>query len=126
MEDEKSKCEPLEEISYRYFTNKFVSDLIVLLPWGYIFTYFDPRLKFMWIIKAVRIKNLLDQMSNKVILSPVHSYYDAKQKKCLNDPKLRSQVNQDCIFISEIILTSQIMKMIRLIVFIMIFTYFAG
>ena len=60
MEDETSKCDTLEEINYRYFTGKFGGDLIVLLPWGYIFTYFNPRLKFMWIIKAVRIKNLLD------------------------------------------------------------------
>jgi hypothetical protein len=78
MEDETSKCDPLEEISYRYFTTKFASDLVVLLPWGYVFTYFNPRLKFLWLIKAVRIKNLLDQMSNKVILGPVHSYYENK------------------------------------------------
>ena len=79
MEDETSKCERLEDISYRYFTSGFASDLIVLLPWGYMFTYFNPRLKFMWIIKAVRIKELLHYMSNKVILGPVHSYYELKQ-----------------------------------------------
>ena len=126
MEDETSKCERLEDISYRYFTSGFASDLFVLLPWGYMFTYFNPRLKFMWLIKAVRIKELLHYMSNKVILGPVHSYYEIKQQKCLNDPNLRCSIDVDCIFITDKILSSQILKMMRLIVFIMICTYFVG
>ena len=126
MEDETSKCEPVEEISYRYFAGEFAGDLIVLIPWGYMFTYFNPRLKITWLVKAVRIKNMLHLMSNKVILGPVNSYIEYLQTKCLNNPNLRNQRDQDCIFISEKILSTNVIKMIRLVLFIMIFTYFVG
>ena len=65
-------------------------------------------------------------MSNKNILRPVYTYIDCLQKKCLNDPSLRDQRDQDCIFISKKILSTNIIKMIRLVLCIMIFTYFIG
>ena len=60
MEDETSKCEPIEVVAHRYLTTKFIYDLLIMAPWGLLFTYFDPKLRFMWVIKALRLRVLRD------------------------------------------------------------------
>lgn len=50
-----TKSEPLIKISTRYLQTNFVFDVLVLIPWGYIFGDFV----FLWGIKAIRIKTLI-------------------------------------------------------------------
>jgi hypothetical protein len=65
--DEKghSKNLPLETIAQNYLRGDFLLDLIVFVPWGGIFSLVDNRLKFLWLIKALRIKDLMRYMSKR-------------------------------------------------------------
>ena len=45
----KTKAEPLVKICTRYLQTNFVFDVLVLIPWGYIFGQFV----FLWGIKAM-------------------------------------------------------------------------
>jgi hypothetical protein len=75
LDDEgNTKLEPLEKIAGRYLQGNFIVDLIALIPWGYIADFKSPNLAVLWCIKAIRIKTLLDMMSNKIILPPIKTY----------------------------------------------------
>ena len=50
-----TKAEPLIKIATRYLQSDFIGDVLVLIPWGYIFS----RFQFLWGIKAIRIKTLI-------------------------------------------------------------------
>ena len=65
--DEKghSKNQPLEIIAENYLRGDFLLDMIVFVPWGGIFSLVDNRLKFLWLIKALRIKDLMRYMSKR-------------------------------------------------------------
>jgi hypothetical protein len=65
-------------------------------------------------------------MSNKMILPPITMYIKYRQKKCLDDEKLKYEMNEDCVFISEKITVINIVSTVRLCVKIMIFAYFLG
>jgi len=58
--DEEGKSErlPLEYVTLNYIRSDFLTDLIAFLPLGGIFSSFDERLKFLWLVKALRIKDL--------------------------------------------------------------------
>ena len=58
-EENKSRNLPLEVVAHKYFTSKFLRDIIILLPLGGILSMIDVRLKFFWLIKALRIKDLM-------------------------------------------------------------------
>mmetsp|Transcript_18773 Transcript_18773/g.28885 ORF Transcript_18773/g.28885 Transcript_18773/m.28885 type:complete len:173 (-) Transcript_18773:2807-3325(-) len=73
-EEGNSKAEPLEVVATRYLNSGFLIDLIAFIPWGYIMGTVDPRLKFFWVVKALRIRLLNHYLSNKVILPPVKMY----------------------------------------------------
>lgn len=53
-------------------------------------------------------------------------FINYNQKRCLDDDNLKYQMNKDCIFITEKIMTINIVKTVRLCVQIMIFAYFVG
>jgi len=58
-EENKSRNHPLEVVAQKYFTSRFPIDFIILLPLGGILSLIDIRLKFFWLIKALRIKDLM-------------------------------------------------------------------
>lgn len=49
----------LETISQNYLRGRFLIDLITFLPLGAMFTNIDKRTKVLWLVKAIRIKELL-------------------------------------------------------------------
>lgn len=64
-EDGKQQDLPLEEVASNYLKNQFVIDLIAIIPFGAIFSSFDERLAFLWLIKAIRITDLKFYMSDR-------------------------------------------------------------
>jgi hypothetical protein len=48
---------PLETVSSNYLRGRFLVDLIAFLPLGSM-TLIDERLKILWLIKAIRIREL--------------------------------------------------------------------
>jgi hypothetical protein len=57
-EEGNSKQETLTTIATLYFKNGFLKDFITFLPLGYVFSIFDSRLSFFWLIKILRISSL--------------------------------------------------------------------
>ena len=80
-----TKSEPLIKISTRYLQTNFVFDVLVLIPWGYIFGDFV----FLWGVKAIRIKTLIHQMSDKMIMPPINMFINYRQKLCFDDENLK-------------------------------------
>lgn len=79
--DEKgqSQFEPLEYVATAYFKSEFLIDFIVLLPLGGIFSEIDSRWKFLWIIKAYRLKELQYYMSSRFTKPLINYYVEQKQ-----------------------------------------------
>lgn len=57
-----SKKESLDTISNNYLRGSFVIDFIVFMPFGYLASLLDERLRLLWIIKAFRINELRQYM----------------------------------------------------------------
>ena len=87
-----SKSEPLSKISYKYLTNGFIIDFITFLPIGYFFEFVENKLQFLWAIKAMRIRTLNIQMSDRVLLPIIYSYIEKYQRFALKDPYLRNDI----------------------------------
>lgn len=66
-EEGNSKFDTLIYIATTYFKNRFPKDLITFIPFGF-FSFLDNRLKFLWVIKTLRIGNLNHQISDRVIM----------------------------------------------------------
>lgn len=75
-------------------------DLIAFIPLGGIFSYFDGRLEFLWLLKAIRIKDLQFYMSDKFFKPLINFYIEFRQNSALNDPEKRKDINVDRIFIT--------------------------
>jgi hypothetical protein len=77
MDDEgNSKFDTLETISSNYFKNGFIIDFLTFLPLGYFFMRVDNKLKILWAIKALRIRTLNRQMSDKVLMPIIQSFIE--------------------------------------------------
>ena len=57
-EEGKSKNEAHEVIISKYMRGNFVTDVLAFLPLGYMFEFIDHKFKILWLIKALRIKEL--------------------------------------------------------------------
>ena len=55
-EQGQSKNESLEIIALKYFKSRFLFDLFLIGPIGYLSSIIDRRLKFLWIFKAFRVQ----------------------------------------------------------------------
>ena len=78
-EEGKSKHESLEEIAVRYLRSRKIKlDIISFLPLGWIFSRYDERLKFFWIIKATRLGLLNFYMRDRMLNPIIKNYIDSK------------------------------------------------
>ena len=100
--------------------------MIALIPFGGIFSSFDERLEFLWLIKAIRINDLKFYMSVKFFKPLINFYIESRQKGPLNDPKKREETNEDLIFVTQKIYVRNFVKIMRLIFTILFITYFVG
>ena len=57
-EEGETKHDSLSQIANRYFKNQFAKDFIAFVPFGYLLSLYDKRLKFFWVIKTIRITSL--------------------------------------------------------------------
>ena len=57
-EEGETKHDSLSQIANRYFKNQFTKDFIAFVPFGYLLSLYDKRLKFFWVIKTIRITSL--------------------------------------------------------------------
>ena len=90
----------LEIIGQNYLRGAFLIDLITFLPLG-LLSVIDERLKFLWLLKDIRLK-LLYKYFNKTFFKPFINYYiEQKQVRAFNDEKLKNDINQDNIFIQK-------------------------
>lgn len=61
------KNEALETIALNYFRTNFFLDLLLVFPVGYVMSLFDRRTKFLWIIKAFRVKHINSYLNDSYI-----------------------------------------------------------
>jgi hypothetical protein len=121
-----SKDLPLEVIAQKYLREGFLLDLIILLPLGGIFSLIDTRLKFLWLIKAIRIKDLMMYMSERQFNQMVDFYIEYRQGNNLEDPAKRNEINEDLIYIEDKIHLRSMFKIIRLLAIVVFVVYFVG
>ena len=67
-EEGNPKKESRSVIMERYLRSTFTFDVIIFLPIGYFMSLIDQKLKFFWVIKAVRIMKVNYYVSNRIIL----------------------------------------------------------
>ena len=86
----------------------------------------DSRLRFFWVIKAMRIKKLFNYLQDRMILPLVFLIIERKRKQSLLNPKLLESINQDHIYLLEQIYLGNIVRILRLIFQMMFVAYFIG
>ena len=99
---------------------------MVLLPLGGIFSMIDSRLKFLWLIKAIRIKDLMRYMSKRQFNQMVDLYIEYRQGNNLQDPERRNEINEDLIYIEDKIYLRSLLKIFRLLAIVGFIIYFVG
>ena len=58
----------LPDVAYKYFTGRFLLDLIVLLPIGYVFAaYVDKKFLCLMVLKGLRVIDLNYYISDKFL-----------------------------------------------------------
>ena len=104
----------MEVVAANYFASTYFKlDLISFIPWGLFGALVDERLKFTWVIKALRIHNLNYYMQDKMIMPIIDYYIESKQRKAFSDESLRDSMDFDFSFINQRIWMSNILKIIR-------------
>lgn len=81
---------PLSKVSYNYLNHDFVVDLVVFLPFGLIFTYIDQTLKFVWMIKLLRIKDIQYYLSKRFFDQIISFYIKLRQGNSFEDEKKKN------------------------------------
>jgi hypothetical protein len=125
-EDGKSKDESYEEVIFNYLRGMFIIDVLAFLPLGYMFQSYDERFKVIWLIKALRIKELHGYLSKRSFQPIINMYINALRGNSLNDPEMSQEINRDLIYITRKIYIRNIFKIIRLILQILFIVYFIG
>jgi hypothetical protein len=103
-----------------------LADFIILLPLGGIFSMIDSRLKFLWLIKAIRIKDLMRYMSKRQFNQMVDLYIEYRQGNNLNDPEKRNEINEDLIYIDHKINIRNFAMIFRMLAIVVFVIYFVG
>jgi len=123
-EEGKSKNEPQELIVSKYMRGSFIIDLLTFLPLGYTLEFYDHRFKILWLIKALRIKELHGYLGKRSFAPIINFYINFLRGNSLNDPDLSHEINRDLIYITRKIYFRNIFKIIRLILQILFVVYF--
>ena len=110
----------------RYLRSNFTFDAVIFLPIGFFMSLIDKKLKFFWVIKAVRIMKVNYYVSNRIILPLIVAQIDKRQKQANQDENMKSDTNSDHIFIKEKILLITSFKIIRLIFQILLVSIYIG
>lgn len=82
-EEGKSQELPLEMVAVQYLKQGFLTDLIVLIPFGGILSLVEPRFEILWLIKAIRIKDLHYYLNIRQFQPLINSFIEYKQQKSL-------------------------------------------
>ena len=67
---------PLEQVAYQYLMDEFFLDLLAFLPLGYIFSIIDERFKILWVLKAIRTRELRYYLSKKFFDQFINIYIE--------------------------------------------------
>lgn len=110
----------------RYIRGNFVTDVLAFLPLGYMFEFIDEKFKILWLIKALRIKELHGYLGKRSFQPIINAYINALRGNSLNDPELSHEINIDLIYITRKIYIRNIFKILRLILQILFIVYFLG
>ena len=101
-------------------------DLFIVVPWGLIFTYIDPRLRFFWVTKALRIVTLNYYLSDQMLMPIIKNIFDNMRERALNNPKHREDIIEDHIYNYEQIITINSIKIMRQFLRILMIAYYIG
>lgn len=122
-----SRMDPLHEVAQAYLNSyAFKLDFLSFLPWGWMFGFIDERLKFMWVIKVIRIVKLNSYISDRQLMPIVKTHIENKQKKFLKDPIQMYCVDEDHVFITERFYIANFIKISRLILKTLFITFVLG
>ena len=113
-------------IKERYLRSNFALDVVIFLPIGFFMSLIDQKLKFFWVIKAVRIMKVNYYVSNRIIFPLIVAQIEKRQKQANQDENMKSDTNSDHIFIKEKILLITSFKIIRLIFQILLVSIYIG
>ena len=113
-------------VAVQYLKTDFLTDLIVFLPLGGIMSLYDKRFEMFWLIKAIRIKDLQHYLSIRQFQPIINSFIEFKQWNQINDPMNREKMDKDYIYIAQKIYLRNMVKIMRLILYIIFITYFVG
>ena len=72
-------------MALNYLKGEFLIDLLAFLPFGLLSLMIDERFKFLWIIKAIRIKQLKYYLSKKFFNQFITAYIEYRQGNSLED-----------------------------------------
>ena len=75
-------------------------DLMAFLPFGFMANLLgEEHIKFLWVIKAIRISQLNYYLRDHLLNPLINQYVARKQKKYLDDPKMRNDTLEDHVFL---------------------------
>ena len=86
----------------------------------------DVRFKVLWLIKALRIKDLMKFLQPRILNQLIFFYIEFRQGNSLNDPVKKYEINEDLIYIEHKIYGRNFVKLGRLILIIVCIIYFVG
>ena len=66
----------MADVAYNYFVTEFPIDLLAWLPLGLILKTIDPRLKFFWFVKAIRIGKLNYYVRDQALIPIINKFFE--------------------------------------------------
>jgi hypothetical protein len=116
----------ITQISMRYLKNEFASDFIPLIPFNWIGIFRFQNCRVFFLIKCYRLKETFDLLDTAKIMKHVKRFYGNKLNKVVEDPELAENIDIDQNKIMTIIFISYCFKILRLIILIILVSYFLG
>lgn len=111
-------------MSENYIRERLLFDVFVFLPFGYLGTLIDIKLRVLWYIKCLRMKYLTFLFKSRLFQPIILYFIEIKQSFYLKDKEKRKETNEDLIFITLKIFAKNVMRIVSLIIKIAFIVYF--
>lgn len=124
-EDQYNTVRDLTEIAKRYLKGRFLIDFLALIPLQYMFNTLHAHLFLL--IKIVRLQQGSNLVNSNTFMRQIKMIFNKKLERLVDEnPKLAKNSDLDNNNIMLILMISYFFKVVKLVIFIVIVSYFMG
>mmetsp|Transcript_400 Transcript_400/g.359 ORF Transcript_400/g.359 Transcript_400/m.359 type:complete len:123 (+) Transcript_400:2667-3035(+) len=113
-------------IANHYYHGRFARDVLLVFPFGEIFSKIHPNLSVLYIIKVYRLKDQTDLFKPNVIRPLLRGWFSEKLKRVLEDDSKKDNIYESNNFIMQRLKAQNFINASRIFFGLTVFAFFTG